>query len=384
MYFVSLLLIVVISIAPSSSIGHQRVLASARVTAVRREPPSPSPVHPPPPPPPPPTPAPAMSLDPFEARLQFLKLLRTLNASQQSIQKVVSFAVKYGARCGEDLWECVEDEVQKGSLNARINILYFLDSLADTSAALGPPDAPYLPLIERSLPTIVAAVVPDSREGVLNLKATRAILDTWLTRRVIDPAVVEKALAELGARKPPAAGGSKRPREVMGRSDVLRRIEEDRERQKRLRERMWILPIPPLVGRAPSPASPFTPASPRGTPGASATAAAAKLMPPPPPPPTFVSPLDVEFDQMWETTSDLDDDDFERMREWVGVGLRHADSQKRTRGGTRRATEMSSRSSSTTPHTVLYHHSPSHQHTTHTTPPPKPCTIHAETRPMLC
>lgn len=56
-----------------------------------------------------------MSLDPFEARLQFLKLLRTLNASQQSIQKVVSFAVKYGARCGEDLWECVEDEVQKAS-----------------------------------------------------------------------------------------------------------------------------------------------------------------------------------------------------------------------------------------------------------------------------
>lgn len=54
-----------------------------------------------------------MSLDPFEARLQFLKLIRTLNASQQSIQKVVAFAVKYGARCAEDLWECVVDEVGK-------------------------------------------------------------------------------------------------------------------------------------------------------------------------------------------------------------------------------------------------------------------------------
>jgi CTD kinase subunit gamma len=56
-----------------------------------------------------------MSLDPFEARLQFLKLVRTLNASQQSIQKVVSFAVKYGAKCGEDLWECVGDEIGKVS-----------------------------------------------------------------------------------------------------------------------------------------------------------------------------------------------------------------------------------------------------------------------------
>jgi CTD kinase subunit gamma len=56
-----------------------------------------------------------MSLDPFEARLQFLKHLRTLNASQQSIAKVVSFAVKYGSRCGEDLWECVMDEVGKVS-----------------------------------------------------------------------------------------------------------------------------------------------------------------------------------------------------------------------------------------------------------------------------
>lgn len=170
---------------------------------------------------------------------------------------------------------------------------------------------------------------------MLNLKATRAILDSWHSRRVIDPAVVDKALAQLAERKPaaatssppaPVAAGAKRPREVMGRSDVLRRIEEDRERQKRLRERMWILPIPPLVGRAgaggsgaatihPSPASPFTPASPRGTPGASSTTTAAKLMPPPPPPVTFVSPLDVEFDQMWEATSDLDDDDCERMRE---------------------------------------------------------------------
>jgi CTD kinase subunit gamma len=56
-----------------------------------------------------------MSFDPFEARLHFLHLLRKLNASQASIQKVVSYAIKYGSRCGEDLWECIIEECSKVS-----------------------------------------------------------------------------------------------------------------------------------------------------------------------------------------------------------------------------------------------------------------------------
>ena len=56
-----------------------------------------------------------MSFDAFEARMQFLQLLKKLNASAQSIQKVVGFAVKYGARCGEDIWEVIMDECEKVS-----------------------------------------------------------------------------------------------------------------------------------------------------------------------------------------------------------------------------------------------------------------------------
>lgn len=56
-----------------------------------------------------------MSFDPFEARLQFLGLLRKLNASQQSIQTVVSYALKYGRKCGEDLWDCIMEECGKVS-----------------------------------------------------------------------------------------------------------------------------------------------------------------------------------------------------------------------------------------------------------------------------
>ena len=54
-----------------------------------------------------------MSFDAFGARLEFLQLLRKLNASSQSIQKVVSYAVKNGARAGDDFWACIMDESAK-------------------------------------------------------------------------------------------------------------------------------------------------------------------------------------------------------------------------------------------------------------------------------
>ncbi len=70
------------------------------------------------------------SMDPFEVRMQFLSLIRKLNAlvllfshsiltqlaltsSQQSIQKVVGFALKFFSQCGEDLWDCIVEECQK-------------------------------------------------------------------------------------------------------------------------------------------------------------------------------------------------------------------------------------------------------------------------------
>ena len=73
-------------------------------------------------------------MDPFEVRMQFIEVLRRLNASvailflpvlspiwliylkhssQQSIQKVVSFAVKYFPPCGEDIWDCIIEETEK-------------------------------------------------------------------------------------------------------------------------------------------------------------------------------------------------------------------------------------------------------------------------------
>ena len=106
------------------------------------------------------------------------------------------------------------------------------------------------------------------------------------------------------------------------------------QQHKRLRERIWILPIPPLTtpkpkpistnttNPTPSPSTPFTPPSPARTKEGSLRPKT--NMGPPPLPPTVTEteagiddPLDVEFDQLWEGGSDLDPDDLERMKEYV-------------------------------------------------------------------
>ncbi|WWC62220.1 uncharacterized protein I303_104815 [Kwoniella dejecticola CBS 10117] len=299
------------------------------------------------------------SFDPFEARMQFLNLIRKLNASQQSIQKVVVYAIKYGSKCGEDLWECIIEQCGKGSLNTRINILYFLDTLLEVSLPLDHTEAPYPELVTKNLLSIVEKVVPDNRDGILNLRSAKQILESWRLRRVIDHDVVEEAIQSLDGR---TYGGtddsSKRTHEqAFSRTEILRRMEEDRERHKRLRERIWILPIPPLhppntsaqtqaqaqgkIKSSPSTTSPFTPASPSSNPWPSTSTAHStpgKMAPPPPPLPSSAqdkadvemdsartahsgdvvgieSALDMEFEQAWEGISEIDEEELTKMRE---------------------------------------------------------------------
>lgn len=110
-------------------------------------------------------------------------------------------------------------------------------------------------------------------------------------------------------------------------------MEEDRERHKRLREAMWVLPIPGLTAQVPaantngsgllsgpSPAqssprdsltvTPMTPASPStaGAAMSSSSMAAQPLV-------EELNPLDVEFDMQWETVSDFGEDDERALRQ---------------------------------------------------------------------
>lgn len=106
-----------------------------------------------------------------QVRMQFMTLLSRLTSSISSIQKTAHFALKYGSRYGDDLWDCLQDEVSKASLNHAINLLYFIEALlVDTTGT-----QPYPALARRDLAKIVEHVVPRTREGVLNLMSTEQV-----------------------------------------------------------------------------------------------------------------------------------------------------------------------------------------------------------------
>ena len=74
----------------------------------------------------------------------------------------------------------------QGSINNRINILYFLDSLCENCllakshpSALGTEPGTgtsfYVDFVARDLRTIVECVVPDGRQGLPNLTSTKQV-----------------------------------------------------------------------------------------------------------------------------------------------------------------------------------------------------------------
>jgi len=249
-------------------------------------------------------------MDPFEVRMQFLSHLRRLNATQQSIQKVVTYAIKYFSRCGEDLWDCLVEECQKGNTNTRINLLYLLDSLCETSLLTKvnthAPTSFYVDFVARDLGKIVEYVVPEGRDGLPNLMSTVQILDNWRIKRIIDPQIVDEILTSLDSRRasvqngmgddadipPPASANDSSS--TFSRNEVFRRIEEDRERHKRLRERRWVQPI--SYSNQPHQVASLVPL-PENEGGSSELA------------------IDIEFENEWETTSDWNEDDDEAIAE---------------------------------------------------------------------
>ncbi|KAJ3724141.1 CTD kinase subunit gamma CTK3-domain-containing protein [Lentinula guzmanii] len=253
-------------------------------------------------------------MDPFEVRMQFVALLRRLDASQQSIRKVVSYAVKFFPPCGEDLWDCIVEETQKGSINSRINILYFLDSLCETcllvkthANAIGNTQKAssnmYVDLVARDLGKIVGNVVPPGVEGSPNLVSTKQILETWRSKRVIDPQILDSVITSFAHRNDAGESDNDAPTvrktfAPLPRSEVFKRIEEDRERHKRLRERRWVQPITHnnITQMQAPPLASFMPLTEKEDGDRELS-------------------IDIEFDNEWETLSDWNEDDDEACTE---------------------------------------------------------------------
>ena len=278
-------------------------------------------------------------MDPFEGRLQYLDLLRRLGASTTNQQRTAAFALK-NRDLDEDLHSCVLEELDGQGYNSRVNLLFFLATLCEcerrvlsnTDPASGSSgggasdgDATYLAMVLRDLDMIIATVAPkDDVQGKANVQQVRQWLLDMESRGFLSTRRRSEVEASLGSPDRPQGGSATAEVETnkrkhtrpMTREEILRRIEDDRERHKRLRESLWMVPTSGRLQQAPqpqvlvgqqrdvsTPATPFVPSTGQTSTRSDSTHVSAAE--------TYAN--DYEFDQAWETTSSLDEHDFEEM-----------------------------------------------------------------------
>lgn len=253
-------------------------------------------------------------MDPFQTRLRFVSTLHRVNASLPTIQKALSFIVEYGPSMHSELWECVLDECKAGSINRRINLLFLIDAIF-TDETLSPSiRSLFRTYLERDLYTLFDLAVPEGRwDALLNVPAVTKILSAWKARFVLDRSTLEDLETMLEVRKASLYDLSpeRRNSTLIPPSDMQRRIEEDRERHKRLREKSWVLPPTAfshqsLFGVRPEQLDPtYLARKQKPADNEDADADGDRIW----------TTQDLDFSQMWEETSDFNDDDVEEIKE---------------------------------------------------------------------
>ena len=121
---------------------------------------------------------------------------------------------------------------------------------------------PYVRMIQRDILRVVDAVVPPDGTGAANVKHVRRVLDSLQNKKILSAETVTEINAALKDRdahpahldleqdegeddsaysKMGTPRHSKTTGVRLGKREIEQRIEEDRERNKRLRESMWAI-----------------------------------------------------------------------------------------------------------------------------------------------
>ena len=107
-----------------------------------------------------------------------------------------------------------------------------------------------------------------SRVLILIRQLDCQVLESWRTKRVIEPQKLEEVLSTLDSRRATASlpsasstatSGPNTSPVVFDLQEIKKRMEEDRERHKRLRERRWVQPISHNLPTAVPPLASFLP-----------------------------------------------------------------------------------------------------------------------------
>ena len=210
--------------------------------------------------------------DPFEVRLRFTNLLSHLSASSTASLKCAHYALKY-RDMDEDLHSCILENLERNNINNRANIMYFLGVFCEM--ALKEDYRNWVDMIARDMPRIVNAVAVSGA----NVKVVRRVTTEMGSKGALKVEIVEEIEEKLKGIEEKATGrfledeeeaempdvapeGEERgdgairseiqsqkatPRMNQGQKQhpkvdkrvIEQRIEEDRERNKRLRESVW-------------------------------------------------------------------------------------------------------------------------------------------------
>ncbi|EXJ95468.1 hypothetical protein A1O1_00590 [Capronia coronata CBS 617.96] len=208
--------------------------------------------------------------DPFEVRMRFTTLLTHLSASATASIKTAHYALKH-RDMDEDLHSCILENLERGNnMNNRANIMYFLEHHADINMKEGGHEA-YVEMVKRDIRRIVEAVA----QSGANVKVVRRVVTGLGEKGVLTPDVLagiesglkekEERLGRLLGDDDGKPGGDKDAMDLtadgaadsqkvtprppsqsksngvskMDKRAIEQRIEEDRERNKRLRESVW-------------------------------------------------------------------------------------------------------------------------------------------------
>ncbi|KAI5863351.1 CTD kinase subunit gamma CTK3-domain-containing protein [Durotheca rogersii] len=198
--------------------------------------------------------------DPFEVRMRFSAQLEHLNASTTSSQKAAQYALKY-KDMDEDLHSCILEQLEKTSMNTRANIMYFIEHLLEMASKDRSNE--YIRMMQRDIIRVVDAVCPEDGSGAANVKVVRKVLQGLKNKTILlEQTVIEieaclkdrdTSASDLGFSSPangdktsapsrPSNGTSHGSTNRLDKRQIEQRIEEDRERHKRMRESMWAVP----------------------------------------------------------------------------------------------------------------------------------------------
>jgi len=128
--------------------------------------------------------------------------------------------------------------------------MFFLDYLCDISKREG--CTGYINSVTRDLPRIVDLVAPGTKAGAMNIKVVLKVLQCLQQKSLVPASLVAEITSQLEIRSKEAEVGIANPGTtgLVERNDGIneldhetidQRMEEDRERHKRLREDAWAM-----------------------------------------------------------------------------------------------------------------------------------------------